>query len=65
MQRKMGYRDLRTVKEFILRKSYQDDELSQDEERFMDALNRQVRSCTHSFQHIKQIDSQTQKCTCK
>lgn len=44
MQRKMGYRDLRTVKEFILRKSYQDDELTQDEERFMDVLNRQVRS---------------------
>lgn len=42
IQRKMGYRDLKTVKEFIIRKSYQDDELSVDEEKFLDALNRQV-----------------------
>lgn len=42
LQRKMGYRDLKTVKEFILRKSYQDDDLTGDEERFLDSLNRQV-----------------------
>lgn len=42
LQKKMGFRDLRTTKEFITRKSYADDQLTQDEEKVLDALNRQV-----------------------
>ncbi|KAI1280557.1 hypothetical protein HDE_13704 [Halotydeus destructor] len=41
MQRKMGYRDLQTVKDFVSRKSHIEDHLSKDEEQFMDVLNRQ------------------------
>lgn len=38
----MGIADLRSVKEFILQKSLQDHQLTRDEEKFLDSLNKQV-----------------------
>lgn len=39
--RKLGHIDPKSVKESILRKSYTEDELTREEEEFLDALNRQ------------------------
>ena len=43
----LGFRDLSTTKEFITRKSYNDEHLSHEEEKVLDALNRQVCHNVH------------------
>lgn len=41
-QLKVNQDDSKSVREFILRKSYNQHDLTADEENFLDALNRQV-----------------------
>lgn len=42
IQKKMGYKDLQSVKEFITKKSYVDNTLNLEEELFLDTLNKKV-----------------------